>query len=151
MFKHASLNLQLYSWQSTICISFTLFFYHYLTVSSPFLNCLTLIINVLLTYRFTVHGTEKLVFPNIICQRHIHAQLLTSKIDHKFELMNWKETQANTRSSRVCITRIAEFSQVILQVINKTLTPSSWNTLMDCLWVFFFFLLATANTSKFRR
>ena len=84
VFKHASLNLQLYSWQLTICISFTLFFYHYLTVSSPFVNCLTLIINVLLTYRFTVHGSEKLAFPNIICQRHIHAQLLTPKIDHKF-------------------------------------------------------------------
>ena len=50
-----------------------LFFYHYLMVSLLFLNCLTLIFNVLLTYRFTVHGTEKLVFPDIICQRHIHA------------------------------------------------------------------------------
>ena len=56
-------------------------------VSLLFLNCLTLIINVLLTCCFTVHGTEKLVFPDIISQKHIHAQLLTRIIDHKFELM----------------------------------------------------------------
>ena len=49
------------------------FFYHYLMVSLLFLNCLTLNINVLLTYRFMVHRIEKLVFPDTICQRHIHA------------------------------------------------------------------------------
>ena len=38
-----------------------LFFYHDLTVSLLFLNCLTLIIKVLLTYHFTAHGNEKLV------------------------------------------------------------------------------------------
>ena len=52
----------------TVC-----FFNDYLMVSLLFLNCLTLIINVVLTYRFIVHSTEKLVFPEIICQRHIHA------------------------------------------------------------------------------
>ena len=52
----------------TVC-----FFNDYLMVSLLFLNCLTLIINVLLTYRFMEHRIEKLVFPDIICQRHIHA------------------------------------------------------------------------------
>ena len=55
------------------------FFYHYLMVSLPFLNCLTLIINVLLTYRFMVHRIEKFVFPDTICQRNIHA----------FDTQNW--------------------------------------------------------------
>ena len=108
------------------------FFYHYLMVSLLFLSCL--VINVLLTYRFTVHSTEKLVFPDIICQRHTpawHALIIS--------LSSWElETQANTRPSRVCITCTAEFPQVIFRVMNKTLTPGTRTTQMDCLWVFCF-------------
>ena len=37
------------------------------------------------------------------------------------------------------ITRTAEISQVIFRVMNKTLTPSTWITQLDCLWVFFVF------------
>ena len=61
------------------------FFYHYLMVSLLFLNCITLIMNVLLTYRFTEHRIEKLVFPDTICQRNIHA--FDTPIDYKFELL----------------------------------------------------------------
>ena len=72
-----------------------------------------------------------------------HAKLIIS-------LSSWeKETQANTRSSSVCITPTAAFSQVILQVINKTVTPNPWNTLMDCLWVFKNLkVISSINSSK---
>ena len=61
------------------------FFYHYLMVSLLFLNCLTLIINVLLTYRFMEHRIENLYFPTLSA-KEIYM-LLTRKIDYKFELL----------------------------------------------------------------
>ena len=59
-----------------------LFFYHDLTVSLLFLNCLTLIIKVLLTYHFTAHGTEKLVTLSAK-DMSVRAQLLTHRCDNK--------------------------------------------------------------------
>ena len=116
--------------------SLCFFFYHYLMVSLLFLNCLTLIINVLLTYRFTEHRIEKFCISRHYLPKKYtcfwHAKLIIS-------LSSWEwETQANTRPSRVRITHTAEISQVIFRVMNKTLTPSTWTTQMDCLWVFCF-------------
>ena len=106
-------------------------------VSLLFLNCLTLIINVLLTYvlRYTV--LKSFYFPTLSAKDIYMLSLWHAKLI--IRLSSWeKETQAKIRPSRVRITRTAEFPQVIFRVMSKTLSPSPWTTQMDCLWVFCF-------------
>ena len=104
---HASLNLSLYWWKSTICISFTLLvFYHCLMASLLFLSCL--VINVLLTYRFTVVLNivlKSLYFPTLSA-KDIYM-LLTRKIDYKFELMRVRKHKL-TLDHHVCVSHVQQ-------------------------------------------